>query len=241
MLSKLRRNIRCPALALSSLLLLASCGGGGDSDGGKTAADPPPTSPTPPQQPTPPAPPDPPQPPPPPPAQPSPPPEIVLADTYTELVAGTINSPPGWAAWTGPGNRLPVNGVGCLINESYHLHSLVSIYKDGVRIGLPDNVGRSGCTYELHTHDVMGVVHIETDVPKKFTLGQFFALWRQPLGAAGTAGLPGPIRFYLIENERLTPFTGDPVQLELAAHREIVIVSGTAPRVLPKYRWPLGL
>ena len=216
-------NILYPALAMSSLLLLAACGGGSDSSPDVTAADPPVSPGPPPQAP-----------------QPAPP-ELVLADTHTELVAGTINSPPGWPAWVAPANRAAVAGVACLINENYHLHSLVSIYKDGVRQGLPDNVGRSGCAYELHTHDVTGVIHIETDVPKKFTLGQFFALWNQPLTAGGTAGLAGPIRFYLIDNEKLTPFTGDPAQLELTAHREIVIVSGKAPTVLPKYRWPSGL
>ena len=238
MLSTLRRKHRCSALAVSSMLLLAACGGGNDSDGGATAADPPPVSPSPPQQPAPPTP----SPPPPPPTQPSPPaPEVVLADTYTELVAGTINSPLGWPAWVAPPTRNPASGVGCLSSIRYHVHALLSIYKDGVRQGLPENVGRSGCTYELHTHDVTGVLHIETDVAKRFTLGQFFALWRQPLAAAGTAGLAGPVRFYLIENETLTPYSGDPAQIELVGGREIVIISGTAPRVLPKYRWPAGL
>ena len=216
MLPTLVRTFLRPALAVSFLPMLASCGGGNDSSRDVIAADPP--------------------------AAPSPPPpETVLAEAHTDLVAGTITSRPGWPAWVAPPGRVPVGGVACLINENYHLHSLVTIYKDGVRQGLPDNVGRSGCAYELHTHDVTGVVHIETDVPKKFTLGQFFALWNQPLAASGTAGLAGPIRFYLIENEKLTPFTGDPAQLELTAHREIVIISGTAPPVLPKYRWPAGL
>lgn len=223
----------CPALTIASLLLLSACGGGSDRPPDVVAADPP-ASPTPPQQPAPP----PPAPPAPPPVQPSPPPELVLADTYTELVAGTINSQPGWPAWVAPPNRAVVGGVGCLVSENYHIHALVTIYKDGVRIGLPSNVGRGTCNYELHTHDVTGVVHIETDVAKKFTLGQFFALWNQPLGRGGTAGLAGPVRFYVIENERLAPVTGDPAQLELGAHREIVIISGTAPPVLPKYRWP---
>lgn len=239
MFSTLVRTTLNSALAVSSLLLLSACGGGGDSRPDVIAADPP-APPAPPQQPAPPPPP-PPEPAPPPPQPNPPPPEVVLADTYTELVAGTITSQPGWPAWVAPGDRVPVSGVACLINENYHLHALVTIYKDGVRQGLPDNVGRSGCAYELHTHDVTGVVHIETDVPKKFTLGQFFALWNQPLGTGGTAGLAGPVRFYLIENEKLTPFTGDPAQLELTAHREIVIISGTAPPALPKYRWPSGL
>ncbi|MFC4931936.1 hypothetical protein [Massilia sp. GCM10023247] len=256
------RATRFSALALSSLLLLAACGGG-DSAPEVVAADPPvapsppqqPTQPAPPPQPSPPptepSPPPPPPPPSPPPSEPNPPPappepsppppELVLADTYTELVPATIGSRPAWPAWVAPPNRAPVGGVGCLINENYHIHTLVSIYRDGVRQGLPDNVGRSGCAYELHTHDVTGVVHIETDVRKTFTLGQFFALWSQPLGAGGTAGLAGPVRFYLIDNEKLTPFMGDPAQIELTAHREIVIISGSAPAVLPKYRWPPGI
>jgi hypothetical protein len=238
------RLIRIPALAVSSLLLLTACGGG-NSDPGPVATSPDPVQPSPPTpaQPSPP-----PQPAPPPtqpgpetPPDPAPAPEPVLADAYTGLVEGTSTSRPAWNAWVAPPNRATVSGVGCLVSEEFHRHSLVSIYKDGVRLGLPENIGRSGCAYELHTHDVSGVVHIETDVPKKFTLGQFFALWNQPLGANGTAGLGAPVRFYVIENEKLTRYTGDPAALELVAHREIVIIAGTAPTVLPKYRWPAGI
>jgi hypothetical protein len=218
------RAIGVLALAVSPLLLLAACGGGN--------ADPAPVV----AQPAQPAPTNPPQPP----ADP-PPPEPVLAADYTNLVDGTIVSPPGWNAWVGPADRATVGGVGCLVNQNFHQHSLVSIYKDGVRQGLPSNIGRGACDYELHTHDVTGMVHIETDVAKKFSLGQFFAVWNQPLGAAGTAGLGSPVRFYLIENDQLTRYTGDPALLELVAHREIVIIGGSAPAVLPKYRWPSGL
>jgi hypothetical protein len=234
----LKRAIRLPALAVPFMFVLAACGGG-SSDPGPVATNAPPVQPSPPTQP---APPDPPSPPtqPAPPADPPAAREPVLADAYTDLAA-TINSPPGWNAWVAPPNREPVSGVACAVNVAYHRHALVSIYKEGLRQGLPENVGRSGCAYELHTHDVMGVVHIETDVAKTFTLGQFFALWNQPLGVSGTAGLAGPVRFYLIENEKLTRYTGDPAALELVAHREIVIVSGAAPAVLPKYRWPSGL
>lgn len=209
-----------PALAVSSLLLLSACGGGSD-DPAPVVTNPDPVQPAQPNQPA--------------PAEPA------LAATYTAWSNETMNSPPGWNAWVAPPSNAPVSGVGCLINENFHQHSLVSIYKDGVRQGLPDNIGRGNCAYELHTHDGTGVVHIETDVPKKFTLGQFFALWNQPLGANGTAGLAGPVRFYVIENDKLTRYTGDPALLELVAHREIVIVGGTAPSVLPKYRWPADI
>lgn len=212
------RSARLPLLLVASLAVLAGCGGG--SDPAPVATSPGPVQPSPP----------------PPAAQ-----EPVLAATATDLVPATINNTPGWSTWVAPANRAPVSGVGCLGTVNYHQHSLISIYKEGTRLGLPDNVGRSGCTYELHTHDVIGMVHIEADVPKKYTLAQFFALWNQPLGVNGTAGLAGPVRFYLIENERLTRYTGNPAQLELVPHREIVILSGAAPAALPKYRWPAGL
>jgi hypothetical protein len=210
-------------LTLSSLLLLAACGGGGASDSGVN-----PVSSLPPAPPV--APP-----------QPEAPPEVVLAATYTDLVSGTSSSQPGWPAWVGPVDRAALGGVGCTGTGIVHQHSLVSIYKNGVRMGPPDNVGHAACSYELHTHDLTGMVHIHSDVEKTFTLGQFFTLWGQPLAAGNTAGLSGPVRFYLIQNEQLTPYAGDPAQLALVPHREIVIISGASPGVLPKYRWPSSL
>lgn len=171
------RFLRLPVLAVSSLLLLTACGG--SDDPAPVATNPDPVQPTQPQ-----------------PTQPAPnqpgPVEPVLADTFTAWSNDTLISPPGWNAWVAPSGNAPVSGVGCLINENFHQHSLLSIYKDGVRQGLPDNIGRGGCTYELHTHDGTGVVHIETDVPKRFTLGQFLALWNQPLGRMERPDWLGP-------------------------------------------------
>ena len=205
---------------VSSVLLLAACGGG-DSKPLVAQLPDPPTQPAPPPPPT---------------------DELKLADTYTELVAGTIKSQDHWPAWVG-GGRDTIDGVACLINEDYHIHALLTIYKDGVRLAVPEAVGRGGggCTYELHTHDKTGLIHIETNVPKQFTLGQFFSLWRQPLTPTTAAGLPGEVRYYIIENEKLARYTGDPAAIELTAHREVVIISGTAPAELPKYRWPAGI
>lgn len=219
----LTHTSRLPLLAAATLVLLAACGGGGGSrsDLAPVVANPAPVQPAPPTQPA--------------------APEPVLAAAFTDLTAATINSQPGWPGWSAPAGQVPVGGVGCTGTIGYHEHSLVSIYKEGARLGLPDNVGRSACTYELHVHDVTGMVHMEADVAKRFTLGQFFSLWNQPLGVNGTAGLAGPVRFYLIQNDTLTRYTGDPAALELVPHREIVIVSGAAPAVLPKYRWPADL
>jgi hypothetical protein len=131
-----------------------------------------------------------------------------------------------------------IDGVTCAANENYHIHALLSIYRDGVRTALPASIGRnSSCNYEMHTHDGGGVLHIETDVQKTFTLGQFFALWGQPLSASAVAGLSGTPSYYVVENEKITKVTGDPAAITLAGHKEIVIVTGTPPTEIPRYNW----
>ncbi len=57
------------------------------------------------------------------------------------------------------------------------------------------------------------------------------------MGASAVAGLPGASTFYVIDKEKVTRFTGDPATLELAAHREIVIVTGMAPTQVRRYGW----
>ncbi len=168
---------------------------------------------------------------------------IRLASTYTPLVTGTSNATPYWPVWYGTGK--PVDGVNCLINGNYHKHALISIYNNGKRLGFPDGIGRvhAGCyhAYEMHVHDVTGIIHIEADVAKRFKLGQWFSLWKQALSRDGVAGLAGPVRFYIIENGTIIRYDGDPYQIEILPHREVLIVTGSAMTVVPKYLWPAGV
>ncbi|MFP5391893.1 MAG: hypothetical protein ACLGI6_10165 [Gammaproteobacteria bacterium] len=168
---------------------------------------------------------------------------IQLAPTYSPLVASTITAAPYWPVWWGTAK--PVDGVNCLVNGTFHKHALISIYNNGKRLGFPDGIGRvhAGCyhAYEMHVHDVTGIIHIEADVPKQFKLGQWFSLWQQRLSRDGTAGLPGPVRFYIIENATITRYDGDPYQIELRPHREVLIVTGSTMSVVPKYQWPSGI
>lgn len=172
------------------------------------------------------------------PAPPPPAPEtIALASVLTPLVAGTADSLQFFPAG-GSGSGQPIAGVGCAPNEHYHIHAMISFYRDGVRLGIPEHIGLNGCAYEMHTHDsTTGVVHIETGAETKFVLGQFFSLWEQPLSRDGAAGINGPVRFYIIENGGLAKFDGDPATIEFAAHREILIVTGSAPATVPRYDW----
>jgi hypothetical protein len=204
--------------ACAVLCALVACGGGSDS-ASTTVANDPPAAPSPSPSPSPAS------------------PDIVLATTYTEISAAATFSTPHWPAWSHSGTAV-VDGVGCAKNENYHIHALLSVYQDGVRLALPESIGRgSGCSYEMHTHDGSGVLHIETDVSKVFTLGQFFALWGQPLSATTVAGLQGTPTYYLVDKEKVTRYTADPSAITLDAHREIVIVTGTPPTQVPRYNW----
>jgi hypothetical protein len=230
---------RTAALAAALAAALSACGGGGGdaSPAPVISADPPATpAPTPTPTPTP-TPPVTPQPQPTPPVDPAPPRDITLAPAYTAIAQTVTFSTPNWPAWSHTGTAA-VDGVGCAHDESYHVHALVSIYHDGKRLALPDSVGRgSGCSYEMHTHDGSGVVHIETDAPKTFTLGQFFALWGQPVSATAVAGLSGTPTYYVIDGEKVARVATNPAELALSPHREIVIVTGTAPAEVPRYDW----
>jgi hypothetical protein len=225
------------AVACTALSALVACGGGNDSSH-TTAANDPPAAPGPGPTPAPaPSPTPTPTPTPAPPTDPAAPTDIVLAPGYTQLAATLKTSKPHWPAWSHTGTA-PVDGVACALSIVYHIHALLSVYQDGQRLALPDSIGRgTGCNYEMHTHDGSGVMHIETNVTKVFTLGQFFALWGQPLSASSVAGLPGAPTFYIIDNEKVVRFRGDPTTITLDAHREIVVVTGTPPVQVPRYDW----
>jgi hypothetical protein len=222
-------SITCAALST-----LAACGG---SDGNPGAVV---TNPQPPAQPPapPPAQPAPTQPTPPSDPAPTPPPtSLTLEPDYTAISTAPGISQPNWPAWRHSGTDA-VDGVGCAATETYHVHALLTVYRNGVRLGLPDSIGRgSGCNYEMHTHDASGVIHIEADTPKTFTLGQFLSLWGQDAGTASALGLPGPIRYYVVQDERITPVATDPATIVLDGYKEIVIISGTPPATLPRYDW----
>jgi hypothetical protein len=123
-----------------------------------------------------------------------------------------------------------VDGVGCARSETYHTHALLTVCRNGVRLALPDSIGRgSGCNDDMHSHDGAGVLHIEIDVPRTFTLGRFLSLWGQGIGGGAVLGMPGSVDYYSISNETIVPVTTDPAGTPLAGHTEIVVILGTPP------------
>ncbi|OYV64554.1 MAG: hypothetical protein B7X07_06050 [Actinobacteria bacterium 21-64-8] len=108
----------------------------------------------------------------------------------------------------------------------YHIHIHVSVYVNGQMMRLPGGVGitkppliekyKAGnfydvvlydCLYWIHTHVADGIIHVEAPVKQSFTLGQFFAVWAQPL----SANLVGPASGQVAVFENGKRLTGDPL------------------------------
>lgn len=166
----------------------------------------------------------------------------VLAASAT-LIGTSPGITPAWpdGSSASGGSGTPIDGVVCLQSEDYHIHSHLTIIKDGVTQRIPQHIGLSGCAYELHTHDYSGMIHVETSTTKKFTLGQFFAVWGEPLSRTNVAGLSGePVHFFISDGDTLTEYTDDPNAIELVSHRSLYIVIGAVPATLPRNQWPAG-
>jgi hypothetical protein len=160
------------------------------------------------------------------------------------LVQGGSLGLPAWPDGSNDtgGRGSPVAGVNCLLNENYHIHAHLAIVKDGQFLAIPKEIGLQGCAYEMHTHDQSGIIHIETSAFRPFTLGQFFAVWGQPVGMSNVAGITGlPVAVYIDDGGNPVEFKGDPATIELTSHRAITIQIGSALAQIPTYSWPSGL
>ncbi|HEU4622901.1 MAG TPA: hypothetical protein VFS42_11825 [Burkholderiaceae bacterium] len=169
-----------------------------------------------------------------------------LAASATTLVGQQLGANQ-WAAGntTAGGQGQTVQGVPCdVMSEAYHVHTHVSIFLNGQQLAVPNNIGivpagggSTGCTYEIHTHDTSGKIHVEAPAPKDFTLGQLFAIWGQPLGFDNVAGLTGPIEVYVTDGNDVRRHTGNLADIKLVSHREITIQVGSRLTETPTYEW----
>jgi hypothetical protein len=147
----------------------------------------------------------------------------------------------------------PVDAVGCESQEQalFHIHSHLAVFVDGRQMLVPAGVGivppvvvdptgrfveGGSCLYWLHSHDASGVIHVESPVERAYTLGDFFAIWNQPLGPGVVGPAHGRVRVYV----NGVPMTGDPRQIQLNAHAVIQLDVGTPVAPQP-FTFPAGL
>jgi hypothetical protein len=106
-------------------------------------------------------------------------------------------------------------------------------------IGAAREVRPARCSYALRTHDPTGVISVAGS--GRYTLGRFFALWRQPLARTRLLSFEtsprSPVRAYL-DGVR---WPGELGAIPLRRHAEIVLELGPAIPPHASYRFPPGL
>lgn len=146
--------------------------------------------------------------------------------------------------------RLAAIGLPALSEEGtvLHTHQHLDIFVHGKAVPVPSDIGvhESNPPYiaSIHTHDETGIIHVESSTEGKFYLGQLFDIWGVRLTAdcvgAYCTDAANKLVFYVDGK----PYTGDPRQIELTEHEEIVISYGTpaeASRLVPAaYAFPEG-
>ncbi|MDQ6781440.1 MAG: hypothetical protein M3Z37_09860 [Candidatus Eremiobacteraeota bacterium] len=190
-----------------------------------------------------------------PPPGPTPTPRVLFAGNLigSQVFPNGDTVPPGGSGQTIDGT------LACgPVNQTFHIHSHLSLWHNGVQIALPTALGIPGgtsfittvnggpytnngtCFYNLHTHDSSGIVHIEAPAATSFNLGQVFDIWGQPLTVGNVAGFIGPTLIYVDSTEtpaQATLYTGDPRAIVLSNHQQITIEVG-GPYVYPLfYTW----
>lgn len=150
------------------------------------------------------------------------------------------------------GNGQPVDGIEGSSREmlKVHVHAHLALINKGQQIAIPYGIGivkpfqvNNGFVgmgkgiYWLHTHDATGIIHVESPDDRRYTLGNFFDIWGQPLTSREVAGLKGVVRVFVDGK----PYAGDPRSIVLGAHTQITLQVGTPNVTPPVYAFPEGL
>lgn len=97
------------------------------------------------------------------------------------VAEGVLRSSPPWAPqYDGLQSRVAAAGFPAVGDESYHVHALLSVFREGEQVVVPANIGidqQRQFISPLHTHTPDGVIHFEADDPAPFNLGQVFDVW----------------------------------------------------------------
>lgn len=170
--------------------------------------------------------------------------------------ASSAQQPTPLATTDGEASGQPVDGIACDSGGTveYHIHVHVAVFINGVRAVIPAGIGiapprsvepsiegpwvyAGSCFYWLHTHTADGVIHIEPPNHHRYTLGNFFDLWRQPLSASQVGPAVGRVTTFV--NGRR--WRASPAAVPLRERERIQLDVG-APVVPPRpFRFLPGL
>lgn len=158
------------------------------------------------------------------------------------MPAAPVLAPPASPA---PGQTIA--GIGCGPTEQvrFHIHAHLTLFVNGLARAVPLGIGIApplqiqstpagpyaaggSCFSFLHTHAADGIIHVESPVVRTYTLGDFFDIWKQPLGRDRVGPAVGSVAAFL--NGRR--YTRDPRTIPLHAHAQIQLDVGR-PLVAP--------
>ena len=174
----------------------------------------------------------------------------VKAPTPVDFAAlpGLQTGPPPWdTGAAGLDDRLRPLGLPQLGIEGQvvHIHQHLDLWVNGKKVKVPAGVGIQPGSYltTLHTHDDTGIIHVESPVNRRFSLGEFFGVWGVRLDRSCISDLcdntTGNGVTMWVNGKR---YVGNPADLELKSHQEIALVFGKAPAKIPqKYAFQAGL
>lgn len=178
-----------------------------------------------------------------------------LALTACSSSTGTTSSSPSSAGSTassgfadggalapaGANGGRTAHGIKCETAEQlqYHIHAHLAVFVKGTTVAIPGDIGiyDNTCIFWLHTHDDSGILHIESPDSRVFTLGDFFAVWGQPLSSTQVGPQKGAVTAWVDGK----PFSGDPATIKLELHTTIQLDVGTATPGPQPYTFPDGV
>jgi hypothetical protein len=172
----------------------------------------------------------------------------VSATTVTTL-PGLQESPAPWQPeFVHLKDRLAAINLPALSQEgtALHIHQHLDISINGNAVAVPAEIGidpNGKFISPIHVHDTSGIIHVESPTIQDFTLGQFFDIWglRFTANCIGSYCTDASSTLKVYANG--SPVTGDPRNLVLASHQEIMIVFGNAsstPAIISAYTFPAG-
>jgi hypothetical protein len=133
-----------------------------------------------------------------------------------------------------------VSGVECERGErlDYHVHTHLTVIVEGQQVEIAGDIGiRQDCLFWLHTHSDNGILHVEAPQPRTFTLGQFFAVWDQPLSSTQLLGNPADATHEVQATVNGETWTGDPADIPLDDLTTVVLQYGPPFVPPPEYDW----
>ncbi len=154
---------------------------------------------------------------------------------------GTLTIPPGPV----------IAGLHCdqgmTSNSYYHIHAHLSIYIKGVEQTISPDFGHDyndDCLFWMHAHaDENGIIHMESPNAIHPTLATWHAIAEKTLPQSGAKVPPITPPAGLQEKAyvNMKPYNGDPTQIKLYKHTQVVLEFGP-PFVAPKpFTFPQGL